>query len=58
MPWDIVVIMQCRKSAAYLDLMEENEQHVWRAERTWRAVTEEEVMKRRLLLFWRQERER
>jgi hypothetical protein len=59
MPWDIFVIKQCRKSAAYLDLMEENEQQgVWRAERTWRAVTEEEVMERRLLLIWRQERER
>jgi hypothetical protein len=59
MPWDIAVIKQCRKSADYLDLMEENEQQgVWRAERTWRAVTEEEVMERRLSSIWRQERER
>jgi hypothetical protein len=48
-----------QEECGWLGLMEENEQQgVWRAERTWRAVGEKEVMKRRLLLFLRRERER
>jgi hypothetical protein len=45
-----------QEECGWLGLMGENEQQgVWRAERTMRAVGEGEVMERRLLLIWRQE---